>query len=123
MAQEPPSERDPVHHVNTVHLVGRLAAAPETRELPSGDALVTMRLVVDRPPGARRASASGRVVTVDTIDCCVWRAGLRRRVLRWEPGDQVVVDGSLRRRFWRSPGGAQSRYEVEVVKARRDVRG
>jgi len=120
MQQKARSDRD---HVNAVHLVGRLGAAPETRELPSGDALVTMRLVVARPPGARRASASGRVVTVDTIDCCVWGAGLRRTVMRWAPGDQVVVEGSLRRRFWRGPAGAQSRYEVEVVKARREAPG
>jgi len=97
-------------HVNTVHLRGRLAAAPETRELPSGDVLVTLRLVVARPAGRRRVAASGRA------------AAVRRRVLRWEPGDQVVIEGSLRRRFWRGPGGAQSRYDVEVVKARRETR-
>ena len=108
--------------VNTVHLRGRLAAAPEARELPSGDALVTLRLVVARPAGRRRVAASGRAVTVDTIDCSVWAAAVRRRVLRWGPGDQVVIEGSLRRRFWRGPGGAQSRYDVEVVKARRETR-
>lgn len=112
---------DPMN-VNTVHLVGRLAAAPVPRELPSGDVLVTMRLVVARPSGRRRATASGRAVTVDTIDCSVWTAALGRRVLRWNPGDQVVIEGSLRRRFWRGPGGAQSRYDVEVVKARRETR-
>jgi single-strand DNA-binding protein len=36
-------------HVNTVTLCGRLAAEPEQRELPSGDTLLTFRLVVDRP--------------------------------------------------------------------------
>ena len=108
--------------VNTVHLRGRLAAAPEARELPSGDALVTLRLVVPRPAGRRRATLSGRAVTVDTIDCSVWAAALRRRVLRWDEGDQVAVEGSLRRRFWRGPGGARSRYDVEVVKARRETR-
>lgn len=115
-------DQDPVKHVNTVQLLGRLAAPPESRELPSGDELVTMRLVVARPPGGRRASAPGRSVTVDTIDCCVWAASLRRKIVRWAPGDQIAVEGSLRRRFWRGPGGAQSRYEVEVLKARRALR-
>lgn len=119
MSKTTPTDQD---HVNVVRLLGRLAAAPESRELPSGDELVTMRLVVARPPGGRRASASGRAVTVDTIDCCVWAAAIRRRVLRWGPGDQIVVEGSLRRRFWRGSAGAQSRYEVEVVKARRQMR-
>ncbi len=49
-------------HENVVHLVGRLATAPEVREMPSGDQTVTWRLVVDRPVPDRR----GRV---DTLAC------------------------------------------------------
>ncbi|MCW2847203.1 MAG: hypothetical protein JWR90_1177 [Marmoricola sp.] len=39
---------------NEVTLVGRMSAAPEHRDLPSGDALVTLRLVVARPPPPRK---------------------------------------------------------------------
>ena len=112
-----------VRPTNAVSLRGRLAAPPVARELPSGDVVVTLRLVVARPGRLRRAPVSGRAVTVDTIDCSVWTAGLRRRVLGWGPGDQIAVEGSLRRRFWRGQGGAQSRYEVEVIRARRESRG
>lgn len=99
-------------HENTVHLVGRLAAVPEVREMPSGDEAVVWRLVVDRAqPGTR-----GRV---DTLACIAWAAGPRRAALRWRAGDIVEVDGALRRRFWRTPTGAVSRYEVEVLQARR----
>lgn len=99
-------------HENTVHLIGRVAAAPEVREMPSGDLAVVWRIVVDRAePGPR-----GRV---DTLACIAWSAGQRRTALRWHAGDVIELDGALRRRFWRTPGGPASRYEVEVHKGRR----
>ena len=98
---------------NEVRLRGRLAAEPEARELPSGDEVVTLRLIVDRPRTRVRAA------TVDTIDCTVWAAALRARVTAWQPGDFVEVQGALRRRFWKSPQGSRSRYDVEVIKASR----
>jgi len=98
--------------MNAVHLIGRLAAAAEVREMPSGDQAVVWRLVVDR----LKPDARGRV---DTLSCVAWQAGPRRSALAWQAGDTVEIDGALRRRFWRSPGGSASRYEVEVVKARR----
>jgi single-strand DNA-binding protein len=100
---------------NEVRLVGRLAAAAEEKQLPSGDVLVTFRLVVDRPPAHRRE----RSPTVDTIDCSAWRADVRRSVRRWQAGDTIEVSGALRRRFWRGASGAASRSEVEVASARR----
>ena len=36
--------------------------------------------------------------------------------------DRVRVEGSLRRRFFRTPAGAASRYEVEVRRLVRDRR-
>ena len=109
---------------NEVVLVGRLAAPAEERELPSGDVVSTWRLVMDRPPASqqRAAARGGRPVTVDTIDCAGWTAALRRSAAGWERGDVVAVEGSLRRRFRRGPGGATSRYEVEVSKAKRVAR-
>jgi len=40
--------------VNSVRLVGRVSAEPEHRELPSGDQLVQLRVVVARPPRPAR---------------------------------------------------------------------
>ena len=100
---------------NDVVLAGRLPAAAEERTLPSGDVLVSFRVVVARPPG--RVAARGPVV--DTIDCVAWQGAVRRTVLGWAAGDAVEVTGALRRRFWRAGGGAASRTEVEVLKARR----
>ena len=116
------AERSESHeHQNEVHLVGRLAAAPVRRELPSGDVLVQFRLVVDRS-GSKR-STDRRTPTVDTLECSAWRKDVQRSLGSCEPGDIVEVHGALRRRFWRSPGGAASRSEVEAVRLRRRIRG
>ena len=114
-------------HANEVLLIGRLAADPVRRELPSGDPLVSFRLVVERPTPVRRASratkAPGtpgrRIPTVDTLDCAAWRKDVQRSLTRAAPGDVLEVHGSLRRRFWRTGTGAASRSEVEVVRVRR----
>jgi hypothetical protein len=43
-------------------------------------------------------------------------------VATWHVADEVVVEGALRRRFYRGAGGASTRLEVEVLKARRVAR-
>ena len=103
---------------NEVVLVGRVPAAPEERELPSGDRLVTWRLVVGRGP-VRRPPPGVRPTTVDTLDCVAWTAAARRSAAGLRPDDVVEVRGSLRRRFWRAGAGAASRCEVEASSVRR----
>lgn len=111
--------------VNEVVLVGRLAAQAIGRTLPSGDELLSWRVVVDRPPARAGTVAvgGGRPVTIDTVDCVAWAAGVRRSVGNWVAGDVIRVEGALRRRFWRAPtGGPASRYEVEALKVSRVAR-
>ncbi|MEO6886215.1 MAG: single-stranded DNA-binding protein [Jatrophihabitantaceae bacterium] len=96
--------------VNSVALRGRLAADPELRTMPSGDELCSFRVTVDRPPGSR--------TRVDSIDCSTVAARVRRTIQSARPGDELVVRGSLHRRFWRSATGLGSRYEVDVRTAR-----
>jgi len=109
--EQPPGDDaargDEPEPVNEVRLRGRWTAAT-ARTLPSGDEVVTARLVVPR-------ASTG----VDTIDCAVWKGGLRSRALKVVDGTIMEVEGSLRRRFWRTPGGPASRYEVEVTAMRR----
>jgi single-strand DNA-binding protein len=100
-------------HENRVSVVGRVSSAATTRTMPSGDELVTWRVVVDRPP------AHGPGPTFDVVDCVAWSARTRRSALAWAVGDVVAIDGALRRRFWRSPGSLQSRCEIEVRAAKR----
>jgi single-strand DNA-binding protein len=113
------AEADGPAHRNDVHLVGRLAAPAEARELPSGDTVVTFRLVVAREPTRRRGARSP---TVDTVDCAAWLPAVQRSVTSYRAGDVLEVTGALRRRFWRGAGGPASRTEVEVVSTRRRSR-
>lgn len=111
MAARTVTER-PVDEVNHVEITGRVSGDPTTRELPSGDELVTLRVVVARGHGS----------PVDTIDCACWSARSRRAAGRFRDGDRVSAEGGLRRRFFRTPAGAASRYEVEVTRLVRDRR-
>jgi single-strand DNA-binding protein len=98
---------------NAVSLRGRVSGAPIETTLPSGDVVVSVRVVVDREGRTRKPPY------VDTIDCAAWSARARRSVRSWQDGDVVAIEGALRRRFWRSGSGAQSRYEVEIRSAQR----
>ena len=98
---------------NDVFLRGKLSAPAELRTLPSGDALVSFRLVVQRP--GRPARGGGH----DTLQCVTFDRGLQRRVALWQPGDVIEVEGALQRRFWRTPGGTQSVCEVNCRKGRK----
>ena len=96
--------------LNRVELTGRVSAPPETRVLPSGDQVVSFRLIVPRSTAARRRSRQ----TVDTIECSAWTSVLRRKVARLEPDTVVQVSGELRRRFSRGAGGVISRVTVDL---------
>jgi single-strand DNA-binding protein len=95
--------------VNTVTLVGRVSAAPDQRDLPSGDRLVTLRVVVDRPP---ERGSTKRVV--DVIDVACWSKRTQRTAMSLGPDDSLRVEGALRRRFFATGTGRTSRYEVEA---------
>ena len=97
--------------VNLVCLSGRVSATPEARLLPSGDEVVSFRLIVPRSATARRWSKQ----RVDTIECSAWTARLRRSVRRLEAGDAVTVTGELRRRFTRGASGPMSWVNVDLA--------
>ncbi len=97
-----------VGYLNDVRLIARVSAVGEPRSLPSGDVVVSLRVVVPRPRAGERSR-------VDTIDVACWSARTRCLAGRLDVGDRVEVRGALRRRFFRSGGGPASRYEVEAT--------
>lgn len=107
----------PAQTDNTVLLRGRVSGKEEQRELPSGDHVRMLRVVVPRPP--RR----GRAAAVDTIDVACWSASTRRVADRVDVGECVAVSGSLRRRFFKTGAGVTSRYEVEAASLQRVATG
>jgi single-strand DNA-binding protein len=102
--------------VNEVRLVGVLGKEPVTRELPSGDTLVTLQVNVQRPP--LPAGQEQPKQRVDPIDCAVWTGRLQKSVSKWHEGDVVEVSGAVRRRFFQAGGALGSRVEIEVEKVR-----
>jgi single-strand DNA-binding protein len=97
---------------NVVVLIGRLARPAETRELPSGDRLVAYEVTVDRP--------NERAETVPVI----W-VGAPASAGDHDVDERMLVVGRVRRRFFRTGGGTQSRTEVvaeAVVNARHTKR-
>jgi single-strand DNA-binding protein len=83
--------------MNVVILQGRLTRPGEVRTLPSGDALVAYEVTT--------RDEAGRADTVPVV----WAAA-EAAVL--DAGDDVVVTGRVRRRFFRVGGVTQSRTEV-----------
>lgn len=103
--------------VNVVRLAGRLAGGPEVRTLPSGDELCVCRIAVARDT-VRVLPSGRRSPSVDVVDLAAWSARSRRAMARWRPGDEVEVEGALRRRFYRAGDRTMSRVEVEVSSCR-----
>ena len=97
-------------HRNEVFVTGRLSTYVDERVLPSGDEIVSWRLIVDRP-------ADGERCGIDAIECVAFATRVRRAAVKWQPGEVIEVEGALRRRFWRNSSGTASRFEVEVTRA------
>lgn len=100
---------------NTVELAGRVSSAPVERELPSGDRVVTFRLVMARE---RTAMTAGSRQSSDWVDCSAWGGRARRSAMSWGVGDHVEIEGALRRRFYRDGSAASTRLEVEMITGR-----
>ena len=97
--------------MNMVVLAGRLSGPPAEKVLESGTRLMSLQVTVESP-GTRAES-----VPVAWFDPAAAAVEL-------DEGDRVVVVGRVRRRFFRTPGGTQSRTEVVadmIVPASRPV--
>ena len=109
---------------NAVHLSGRVTAAPEPRELPSGDRLVLLRVLVPRLDGTRGDSIP---VVVGPPPAAGKRRGRGQasaavvaRAEHLEVGDEVTVEGWLQRRFWEASAGIRaSRLQVVATNLKR----
>ena len=95
--------------MNVVTLWGVLARPAELRELHSRDRLLTLEVTVPGPDGR------GETVPVSWFGAPPGAADL-------DVGEEVVVVGRVRRRFFKAGGATQSRTDVvaeRVIPARR----
>jgi len=103
------STTHPLAGTNLAVLVGVLSRDAEARTLPSGDHLVALELTI-RP-------AEGPTDTVPVA----W-PDAPAEASAWEAGEELLVTGRVRRRYFRAGGATQSRTEVvadRVVPTRR----
>jgi len=98
-------EQEIDYSLNDLLLRGRVSAPATTKELPSGDKVVEFRLIITRE------SREG----VDTLDIAAWSAKSRKIALTLDSDEWIEVSGSIRRRFWQSPAGVASRWQVEAA--------
>ena len=90
---------------NVVLLQGRVSSEPRVRELPSGSAVVNIEVTTTLDEGSVSVPV---VLDGSTVECTA--------------GDEVLVVGHVRRRFFRAGGVTQLRTEVHaerVVRASR----
>ena len=98
--------------VNKVILVGNLGADPETRYMPSGDAITNVRIATtdrwkDKASGEmKEATEWHRVAFFGRL------AEIAGQYLK--KGSQVYVEGRIRTRKWQDKDG-QDRYSTEIV--------
>lgn len=96
-------------YLNKVSLVGRLSGEAKEKILPSGSKVVEFRLIIER-----EKDLSGSKQLVDTIDIATWSAVGRKSALKLDENAWISVSGAIRRRFWQSPTGLASRWQVEA---------
>jgi single-strand DNA-binding protein len=98
--------------VNKVILVGNLGADPETRYLPSGDAVANIRLATtDR----YKDKASGEMKELTEWHRVSFFGRLAEIVNEYlKKGASVYIEGRIRTRKWTDQSG-QERYSTDIV--------
>jgi len=91
--------------VNLAVLCGPCSGPAEVRVLESGTRLATLAVRCPAGPGTDERATS---VPVTVWDPPAWVETL-------SAGDEIVVVGRMRRRFYQRPGGVGSRVDVEAT--------
>jgi single-strand DNA-binding protein len=99
--------------LNRVILIGRAATDPEPKFTPSGIAVTTFRIAVDRPLSAE-ARAQGQEKQADFIDIVTWRQTAEFAANYLTKGRLLAVEGRLQIREYVTQDG-QRRKSAEVV--------
>lgn len=96
--------------LNKVILIGRLATDPELKYTPSGVAVTSFRIAVDRRMTPNEAGEK----ETDFIDIVAWRQSAEFAANYLTKGRLIAVDGRLQVRPWVAQDGTKRR-SVEVV--------
>lgn len=91
--------------LNRVILMGRMTAQPELKTTPSGVAVTSFTVAVDRP---------GKDKGTDFINIVAWRSSAEFICRYFDKGDPITVEGRIQARSYTTQEG-QKRNVVEVV--------
>lgn len=81
--------------MNKVILIGRLTADPELRYTPSGAAVCSFRIAVDRPFNSQSGEREA-----DFINIVVWNKAAENTAKYMSKGRQIAVEGRLQIRSY-----------------------
>jgi single-strand DNA-binding protein len=95
---------------SNVTLIGNLTRDPELRFTPSGVAVATVGLAVNR---SWRGKDGEWQEQTSFFDCVVWREQAEQVAESLQQGARVIVSGRLEQRSWETKEG-EKRYAVEV---------
>ncbi len=106
--------------VNKVILIGNLGADPETRYLPSGDAVTNIRIATsekwkDKSGEQQEHTEWHRIAFFGKL------AEIAGEYLK--KGSPVYVEGRIRTRKWQDKESGQDRYSTEIVGDRMQMLG
>ena len=95
--------------INNVTLMGRLTAAPELKQTPSGASVTTFCIAVER-----RYQPKDGEKQADFINCVAWRNTAEFITKYFGKGDMIAVIGEIQTRKYKDNSG-NNRVAVEVV--------
>ena len=98
--------------INKVILVGNLGADPETRYMPSGEAITNIRIATSETWKDQQTGQQQERTEWHTVVFFRKLAEIAGQYLR--KGSKVYVEGSLRTRKWQDKNG-NDRYTTEIV--------
>jgi single-strand DNA-binding protein len=98
--------------VNKVILIGNLGADPESRYLPSGDAICNVRIATTETWKDKTTNEKKEATEWHRVAFFGKLAEIAGEYLK--KGSQVYVEGSLRTRKWQDKETGQDRYATEI---------
>ena len=97
--------------MNTVQLIGRLAADVEFRHTPNGTPVANFSLAVQQTFKNKTTGEYG----VDFVECQAWRGTAEFLAKNFEKGTRIAVVGSLRQERWTDTNTGSNRSKLIVT--------
>lgn len=95
--------------INHVTLLGNLTRNPELKYTPSGTAVATLGLAVNRDYVVKGGEKRKEVLFINVV---VWAATAEAVQKYLEKGSQVAIEGRLQSRSWEKDGVKRTAIEV-----------